>query len=95
MKAVRCETQENWDFVNKKLRKEDLHLPSNYWDTYKELTCKNLTRKTYGSVKCYGESTLYSFNDWCKENNYLEIIEEIIVEDLSYLKLLFKKLNIK
>lgn len=99
MKVVNCTTQYEWDFVNEKLTIKGLNLPINYWDEYKDLTCKNLDRDTYGDLSCYkgSENTIYSFNEWCILNNYLEgiILEEIIDEDLSYLIRLFKKLKIK
>lgn len=106
MRAVKCETQEEWDFVNEKLKSKDLDLPSSYWgggwrEVWQEgrrgpLIYKNLDSKTYGCLLDY--NFVFTFENWCKQegHEYLEDLndDKETNEDLNYLEVLFKKLNI-
>ena len=99
MRAVKCETQEQWDFVNDKLARERNDLPSSYWEEEgrdregRRVLYKNLDSATYGSSLCY--NLVYTFDGWCRMEGW-ERDESLkdSVEDLSYLEVLFKKLNI-
>lgn len=70
-KAIHCKTREEWNFVSEKLQ----YTWKNYnnWTSYKENSCINIQGNTFGKLSYYQKEnyTIISFENWCKENNYI------------------------
>lgn len=67
--AVHCTTQEEWDFVTKKLG----YKWSEYseWSAYKNNTCINLKELGFGTAGvAYKGYQILSFQEWCDLNGY-------------------------
>lgn len=65
--VVHCETQEQWNFVTKKLNYEW----QRGWNILKQTDgyCINVKQATHGSLTWYKDnnSLIYSFNEWCNK----------------------------
>lgn len=67
-KVVHCKTQGEWDFVNSKL----IDKYKNSRDYFPNI-CKNLNSYSYCDLDWYKKENckILSFEDWCKENDYI------------------------
>lgn len=67
--AVHCKTQEEWDFMTKKLGY--IWFDCSRWENYRENTCISLNSASYGTsdieLKDY---QILSFQEWCDLNGY-------------------------
>lgn len=85
--VVHCTTQEEWNFVNSKL-KTDFKLDNSAWYVYKEKSCKMYTTRQYSTIDYYKNhnSLILSFQEWCDKfyhtNPFKVKSDELKPEDL-------------
>lgn len=69
-KVVHCKSQQEWDFVTKKLN----YTWKDYskWSKYGNDSCINVSENSFSELTFYKTSnyTILSFEEWCKQNNY-------------------------